>query len=98
MLKRIIIIAVIVLSVLSYASSADLPPLPESELQQIRPVIYRYISSHRMDTTIIEIARRSPAEVAVEVAGYRIFIVRKFADGWRVLRVETYEPDREVVR
>ena len=99
MLTRITsIAAVVVLSLGSYASPADLPPLSEAELQQIRPVIYSYISAHRMDTTITEINRRSRLEVEVYVAGYQIFVVRKFADGWRVLRIETYEPDREVVR
>lgn len=99
MVTRIISIAVVVvLSLRSYACPADLSPLAEAELQQIRPVVYRYISTHRMDVTITEIKRRPPAEVEVYVAGDQILVVRKFADGWRVVRVETLEPDREVVR
>jgi hypothetical protein len=100
MLTRIIIIAsAIVLSFGSDVSAVDLPPLSEAELQQIRPVVYRYISTHRMDATIIDITRRSRLEAEVGVTGcYCNLVIRKFADGWRVLRIETYEPDREIVR
>jgi hypothetical protein len=100
MLKPLTSIAVAVTSL--WCTCYGLPPEPprvtEAEAQQIRPVIYAYIAQHHMPDTIIELSRGSRGEVEVRSNEDRVFIVRKFTDQWKVIRVQKADIDRDIVR
>src|SRR4051812_20238663 len=93
--------AIAVVSTFCFTAFASLPEPPrvsEAEIQQITPVVYRYIASHHMPDTIVSFEHGDKGKVEVRTHEDNLFILQRSREGWKMIRVQKYVPDREMVR
>lgn len=72
-----------------------MPRVTETEIEQITPVVYAYISQNHISDTIAGFDRQPDAAIGVQTSQNNLYIMRKSGSTWRIVAITDYhyEPD-----